>query len=260
MNWSVGLVNFFDIVIRNSRMNYIERLLKKTLQNAGILIRYYSPASSEEARRLKLIQLYNIDLVFDVGANKGQYGLSLLDAGFKGKIVSFEPLSSAYGILLKQSKPFKSWNIAPRCALGNENKEIEMNISANLVSSTILNMLDTHIKGAPESKIIGKEKADLMKLDNIGKKYIKSNNTYLKIDVQGFEYEVLLGAKEIFPQIKGIELEISVEPLYEGQQWLFSNVLEYTREHNFALHSMTPAFTDNATGKVLQYNGIFFRR
>lgn len=241
-------------------MNYFERILKKTLQNAGILIRYYSPASSEEARRLKLIQLYNIDLIFDVGANKGQYGLSLIDAGFKGKIVSFEPLTSAYEILLNQSKGFRDWEVAPRCALGNENGEIEMNISANLVSSTILNMLDTHIEGAPESKVIGKEKAYLRKLDDLGKKYIKSNNTYLKIDVQGFEYEVLLGAKELFPQIKGVELEMSVEPLYEGQQWLFENVLEYMKENGFALHSITPAFTDNNTGKVLQYNGIFFRR
>ncbi|MGZ6554815.1 MAG: hypothetical protein ACXVDV_19660, partial [Bacteroidia bacterium] len=52
-------------------MNTFERVTKKIFQNFGILIRKYTPATSEELRRIKLLEYYNVDLVFDIGANKG---------------------------------------------------------------------------------------------------------------------------------------------------------------------------------------------
>src|SRR6185436_11072287 len=47
-------------------------------------------------RRRKLLEFYNINVVLDVGANFGQFAEQLrYDVGYGGKIVSFEPLSSA---------------------------------------------------------------------------------------------------------------------------------------------------------------------
>lgn len=247
--------------LQSKQMNSLERITKKIFQNFGILIRKYNPATSEELRRIKLLQHYNIDLVFDIGANKGQYATGIMDAGYTNKIISFEPLTSAYGIIEKESKKHTNWTVAPRCAIGSRKEEIEINISANSVSSTLLNMLDSHIEGAPESKIIGKEKVQVYPLDEIGSNYIKnSKNIFLKIDVQGFEQEVLKGAQSMIDKAKGIEMEISLIPLYEKQDWLLPQVLEYMQQKGFTLTSIVPAFTDNATGKVLQCNGIFFRK
>jgi FkbM family methyltransferase len=240
-------------------MNFFERFVKKSLQNFGVLIRYYSPSSSEEARRMKLLEHYGISLVLDVGANQGQFAMGLIDAGYKGKIVSFEPLSKAHAILLKQSSKYPNWKVAQRCAIGAENKEVEINISENLVSSTLLDMLDTHLEGAPESRVIGTEKVDLRTLTDAAGPYLDGSKTFLKIDTQGFELEVLKGAAGIFDKITGIELEISIVPLYSGQDWLLENVLQYMRERGFSLKSINPAFTDHSTGKMLQCNGIFFK-
>lgn len=241
-------------------MNGFERTTKKIFQSFGILIRKYNPATSEELRRIKLLQHYNIDLVFDIGANKGQYAMGIMDAGYKNKIVSFEPLSSVHSIIESESKKFNNWTVAPRCAVGAKKEEIEINISANSVSSTLLNMLDSHIEGAPESKIIGKEKVQVFPLDEIGEKYAaNAKNVFLKIDVQGFEQEVLKGAEGMIAKAKGIEMEISLIPLYENQNWLLPQVLEFMQQKGFQLTSIVPAFTDNKTGKVLQCNGIFFR-
>ncbi len=241
-------------------MNSFERTTKKIFQNFGILIRKYNPATSEELRRIKLLQHYNIDLVFDIGANKGQYAMGIMDAGYTNKIVSFEPLSSVHSIIEKESKKFENWKVAQRCAVGAKREEIEINISANSVSSTLLNMLDSHIEGAPESKIIGKEKVQVFPLDEIGEGFIgNSKNIFLKIDVQGFEQEVLKGAEKMIAKAKGIEMEISLIPLYENQRWLLPQVLDYMQQKGFQLTSIVPAFTDNKTGKVLQCNGIFFR-
>jgi len=238
----------------------IERIVKKIFQNFGILIRKYNPATSEELRRIKLLEYYNIDLVFDIGANKGQYATGIIDAGYKNKIVSFEPLSSVYDGIEKESKKYLNWTVAPKCAIGAKKEEIEINISANSVSSTLLNMLDAHINGAPESKIIGKEKVQVYPLDEIGANYATSaKNIFIKIDVQGFEQEVLKGAESIIGKAKGIEIEISLVPLYENQNWLLPQILEYMTKKGFTLTSIVPAFTDHETGKVLQCNGIFFR-
>jgi FkbM family methyltransferase len=241
-------------------MNTFERVTKKIFQNFGILIRKYNPATSEELRRIKLLEHYNIDLVFDIGANKGQYATGIMDAGYKNKIVSFEPLSSVHSIIENESKKHTNWTVAPRCAIGAKKEEIEINISANSVSSTLLNMLDSHIEGAPESKIIGKEKVQVYPLDEIGLNYTaNAKNIFLKIDVQGFEQEVLKGAESMIAKAKGIEMEISLIPLYENQNWLLPQVLEYMTSKGFVMTSIVPAFTDNKTGKVLQCNGIFFR-
>jgi FkbM family methyltransferase len=241
-------------------MNRFERLTKKIFQNFGILVRKYNPATSEELRRIKLLEHYKIDLVFDIGANVGQYAGGIIDAGYKNKIVSFEPLSSAYSKIESESKTNANWDLAPRCAIGSQNQKIEINISANSVSSTLLNMLDSHIEGAPESKIIGKEKVQVFPLDEIALKYLgNAKNIFLKIDVQGFEEEVLKGAQNMIAKAKGIEMEISLVPLYEGQTWLLQEVLAYMKEKGFLLTSIVPAFTDHKTGKVLQCNGIFFR-
>jgi FkbM family methyltransferase len=241
-------------------MNGLERITKKIFQNFGILIRKYNPATSEELRRIKLFEHYNIDLVFDIGANKGQYATGIMDAGYNKKIVSFEPLTSAHAVIDSLSKKYSNWTVAERCAIGSENQDIEINISANSVSSTLLNMLDTHIEGAPESKIIGKEKVHVYPLDQIAEKYINNNkNIFLKIDVQGFEQEVLKGGQNILSKAKGVEMEISLVPLYENQSWLLAEILDYMTKKGLKLRSIVPAFTDNKTGIVLQCNGIFFR-
>lgn len=242
-------------------MTSFERVTKNLFKKFGILIRKYNAGSSEDLRRIKLLHHHNIDLVFDIGANKGQYAKGIIDAGYEGKIVSFEPLSSVHAIIEHESKKYSKWDVAPRCAIGSKNEEIEINISANSVSSTLLTMLDSHIEGAPDSKIIGKEKVQVYPLDEIAKNYTSnSKNIFLKIDVQGFEQEVLKGASTILKTAKGIEMEISLIPLYENQNWLLPQILEFMNTHNFQLMSLAPAFTDNQTGKVLQCNGIFFKK
>ncbi|MFW9881738.1 MAG: FkbM family methyltransferase, partial [Candidatus Thorarchaeota archaeon] len=87
---------------------------------------------------LRLLKVHNIDLVFDVGANAGQYANMLFQMGYNGKVISFEPLSSRYNMLLEWSKSNSNWEVAERCAIGDINGEIKLNISKNLFSNSIL--------------------------------------------------------------------------------------------------------------------------
>ncbi|MDJ0524424.1 MAG: FkbM family methyltransferase [Microcystis sp. M53600_WE12] len=88
--------------------------------------------------------MFSVDLVFDVGANIGQYAKLLRELGYSGRLVSLEPLSSAYSRLKAISKKDQLWEIAPQTAIGNQEGEIIINIAGNSYSSSALPMLDAH--------------------------------------------------------------------------------------------------------------------
>jgi FkbM family methyltransferase len=184
----------------------------------------------------RLLEYHQIELIFDVGANCGQYASFLRDSGYQGKIVSFEPLSTAYSQLLTLSKKDNLWEIAPRCALGNQEGEITINIAGNSQSSSVLSMLDSHVQAAPESVYCGSEIVQLRRLDTLAKDYITegTQSIFLKIDVQGFEKQVIEGSFQILPLVKGIQIEMSLVPLYD-QQILFEYLLEFMRKLGYEL-------------------------
>ncbi len=98
-----------------------------------------------------------------------------------------------------------------------------------------------------------------MKLSDAAATYIDGmTGILLKIDTQGYEEQVLKGADEIISKIKGIHLELSIVPLYEGQI-LFEEMLNQLKEMGFALYHLSPGFKDYRTGRLLQFDGTFFR-
>ncbi len=155
----------------------------------------------------RLLEYHQIELIFDVGANCGQYSSFLRDSGYQGKIVSFEPLSTAYSQLLTLSKKDNLWKLL-LCALGNQEGEITINIAGNSQSSSVLSMLDSHLQAAPESVYCGSEIVQLRRLDTLAKDYITegTQSIFLKIDVRGFEKQVIEGSFQIIPLVKGIQI------------------------------------------------------
>jgi FkbM family methyltransferase len=214
---------------------------------------------TDEEVLLKQIKYNNIDLIFDIGANTGQFSTMLFKLGYYGKIVSFEPLTSAYEILKNKSKKFSNWIIAEQCAIGENDGEIEINISKNSISSSALKILDEHINAAPKSEYIGSEKVKIYKLDSIFDKYIlDEKNVFIKIDTQGFEEKILNGASEAIKKAKGLLIETSLVPLYEGQA-LYPKIYDRITKQSFELTGIQPAFINKETGRVLQIDAIFFR-
>lgn len=233
-------------------MELIKSTVKKLFRKLGIDLIRYSPI-------LKFFSTYKIDTVLDVGANVGQFAMELRESGYTGRIISFEPLSGAYSRLLINSKNDPNWIIAPRMAIGNEEGNKTINISGNSYSSSILKMTGTHIKGAPDSAYIDSEEIYINKLNNIWKTFLKNeDNIFIKIDVQGYELEVLKGATNILSKIKGMKIELSLVPLYEGQL-LFLDMLDYINDLGFELYDILPGFRDRQSGRLLQFDGIFFR-
>ena len=202
---------------------------------------------------------FGIDLVLDVGANRGQFVSDIRSGGYRGQVVSFEPLSDAHSKLLQASTGDSAWEAYPRCALGDHNGEIEINIAGNSLSSSVLPMLAAHRNAAPDSVYKGRETAPLHTIDSVVPQYLQNSKApFLKIDTQGFEWQVLDGARASLPLIQGVLVELSLVPLYEGQH-LWQEVMTRLEAEGFALWAFEPVFSDPNDGRTLQVDGVFYR-
>ncbi len=240
-------------------INNMKKLIKFFFNKAGIDIHKLSITSNPAFQLLKGLELFNVDLVLDIGANVGQFAKELRVIGFDGRIVSFEPLSDAYAQLSQVALKDNKWQVHKRGAIGDTNGNIIINISGNSVSSSILPMLDAHSIAASGSAYISQETTPIYTLDVVAAEYIvHASNYFIKIDTQGFEWQVLNGGQETLKNARGVLLELSLIPLYEGQK-LWMEIIERLNKGGFTLWSIQKGFTDPNTGRTLQIDAIFFR-
>jgi hypothetical protein len=120
-------------------------------------------------------------------------------------------------------------------------------------------MLDSHREAVPESAYVGSEPVRLARLDTLALGYLRPETVpFLKIDVQGYENEVLDGATEVLARARGLQLELSFVPLYSGQR-LFEGITETLRALGFAIWAVWPGFCDPRSGRMLQVDAVLFR-
>lgn len=233
--------------------------IKRILRHVGIDIRRHIPGSSPGAQLLAICKARSIDLILDVGANAGQFAAELRASGYKGRIVSFEPLTHAYEKLVRSSHNDDGWIVHRRCAIGSEPGSVEINVAANSVSSSILPMLEAHRSAAPASAYCGKETVPVETIDAVAPTYLHdARSVMLKIDTQGYEWQVLDGAVATLPRITAVLIEMSLVPLYEGQH-LWLEIIARLEAMGFKTWSLQPGFVDPSTGRTLQVDGMFCR-
>lgn len=237
----------------------MKKIIKKLFNKFGIEINRLQPNLDDSSQVIAAMKKVNINVIFDIGANVGQFSSEIRSKGYTGKIISFEPLTSAREILSKEAVRDRNWIIHDRVAIGNQNGFVDINISKNSYSSSILPMLKTHLDAAPNSEYIGVEKTPIITLDSIADSYLDQNsNCFLKIDTQGYETQVLNGAPKTLAKAKGILCELSLVKLYNGQDLWKDKIARFEKE-GFVLWSLQRGFTDNNNGRTLQMNGIFLR-
>lgn len=200
------------------------------------------------------------DLVLDVGANTGQFALQLFNAGFTGRIISFEPLSSAHAALVKAARDNPKWEVAPRSALGAAVGTAMINIAGNSFSSSLRPMLNRHLATAPESAYIGTEIVPVETLAQfIAQRFPSGAPRFaLKIDTQGFEAEVLDGLGAHVNECAAVLLEMPLDALYGGAAdlpTLFARLVKC----NLRCAGLSPGHKDPHTGDAIEVDGLFVR-
>ena len=238
----------------------IKRLIRSALNAVGYDIHRFSASESSWAQLSRLLAAQQIDFVIDVGANAGQYAQQLRFLDYRGDILSFEPMQNAHAKLQQASKNDPRWQAATRACVGDREGSITLQVSANNESNSVLDVLPASVDAAPQSQCVRREEVPMTTLDAYFRKQPPRAGavSFLKLDVQGFEHQVLAGARETLAWCRGIQCELSLVPLYKDQL-LLTEMLVLLRDLGFELHAMLPGFTDERTGRSLQMDGIFFR-
>jgi FkbM family methyltransferase len=248
---------------------HLKDTLRSLAEATGLEIRKTSVYTSQKLRHQLLFSQLPIDLVVDAGANTGQFVQQCRAAGYKGEIISFEPSAAAHASLLQSAAPDPLWTVADRMALGATTGEVEVNIAANSYSSSVLPMLDSHLAAAPNSAYLQKEKVPLRRLDDILADLLvdpadhlaataPSRCVFLKLDVQGYESQVLAGAAQLLDHTLAVQLEMSLLPLYQGET-LMPQMHAAMTTKGFDLWDLEPSFRDPNTGRLLQIDAIFLQ-
>ena len=167
---------------------------------------------------VQTLKNYDIDLVIDIGANEGQFAKKIIDYGFKNKIISFEPIKKVNKILRSNSKNHQNWIVNKSFGFGNLNQTKLINVSKNSVSSSILEINKKHLRAQPDAMTISKEKIRLVTLNSYLNKYkFKNKKIFIKIDTQGYEKKIILGAKKVLNRVTGLMIEASISKVYKNE-------------------------------------------
>jgi len=235
------------------------RTSKFLRKQKNYLLNFVDLTFSPHASISSYLSRNNINIIFDVGANVGQFGIDMRSAGFKGKILSYEPASAALIKLHKTAFKYPPWEVFP-VALGSLSSTNFLNISGNSgLSSSILEMDEVHLHNFPKSLTVGREEVLVSTFDSqLSMQNIDPRGVLLKIDVQGYEHEVLKGAKKNLSKTPYCFLEVSLTPLYKNESSLLQ-LLNYLDEFG---HDVVDIFrgTKSSNGDLLQIDILTKRR
>jgi FkbM family methyltransferase len=238
--------------------NFFKRTAKGIANLFGLKLVRNDIKNSEELLIKKILDQRNTTVVLDVGANEGQYAEQLIDLGFKGKIFSFEPIRSVFDKLNAKAKQISQWE-AINLGIGEKETELMINVTENLVSSSLYNVATSSLEAEPKTKITHQEKITLTTVDAfLSAKNFQNEKIWLKLDIQGFELEALKGAVKSLKNIDVLQIELSFAPVYEGAP-LYQDIISVMNEHKFELFTIIPVFINYSTGRMLQADGIFVR-
>ncbi|MDQ1246888.1 MAG: hypothetical protein QG597_1256 [Actinomycetota bacterium] len=238
----------------------LQHRLRLGLRHLGIDLARY-PASDPMWGVVQLLNHFAIDCVIDVGANDGGFASTIRRLGYRGRIVSVEPLTAPFKVLAARAATHPDWEVV-QVALGDEDRDIVINVAGNAAaSSSVLPMLDAHATAAPESRYVGTETVRQRRLDGLLPEFgvSKQHPAFLKLDVQGYEAAVLDGAANLLEAgaIVGLQMELSLVPLYDGAI-TYREALERVELLGMELMGLIPGFSDPRSGRLLQADAVFF--
>ena len=221
-------------------------------------------AAFQASRRPETIFSYHlgrmdIRRVLDIGANSGQFCETLRGMGYGGEILSVEPQAKAHEALLEATRKDDLWCALPRQATGAVRGFVDLNISENSVSSSLRPVHANHIKAEPTTAQVRKERVFASRSGDLLKGHLMAGIEALKIDVQGFEDQVLEGYRPWLSTVRLLLVELSMVECYEGAPDLFTLDRRIVDELGFSRISLEPAYYDDVTGVVQQYDGIYYR-
>ena len=160
-----------------------------------------------------------VDCVLDVGAMDGRYGEMLRGIGYRGPILSFEPVARNLDLLERKVAGDPLWTVVP-LALGSADEERTIHVLSATNFSSLLPINPYGRRSFPgETDKTSEEVVTIRRLDGLMPELTSvpdDSSIFLKLDTQGYDLEVLAGAAGCLDRVVGLQIEMSLKPIYSG--------------------------------------------
>jgi FkbM family methyltransferase len=236
----------------------IKHLINKNLNKIGYHI---SKAPSIENKikngEYRWLQDFGIHTVIDVGANEGGFALLINKILPDAFIYSFEPIKSCFVELQKNTsgiKNIKHFN----SALGDTEEEKQFYENEFSPSSSFLPVKNEHVKAFPFTANTKTGKIQVKQLDSFMNSFTLNKKILLKLDVQGYELNILKGSQKLLNEVDLIITEVSFAELYEGQP-SFNEIHRFLYKHGFYYKGNFEQLYDPQSNEILQADAVFIK-
>jgi len=198
-----------------------------------------------------------IDLLLDVGANCGQFATEIRSF-YKGEILSFEPVSTAFDQLEEKAAGDARWKCF-RLALGSKAETGFIRVAQGTNLSSFLEPTPFCQRFGDEARTVREEQVVIRRLDEFLDEAfsdLEHRRIFLKVDTQGFDMEVIKGLGKHVRDISALQLEVSVLPIYEEMpHWTESIAL--CERAGFSISGMFPVMMDCL--RVIEFDCVMVR-
>lgn len=209
----------------------------------------------------QLLRFHEVNCVIDVGANVGQYGELLRNIGYRGRIVSFEPVEAPFAALRARRPRDEQW-VKLRSALGAEDGAKEINVFGSSELSSFHDPAFDRVawEHAGSSLVERTETVPMARLDSVIDRCVEGvpvPRVHLKLDTQGWDLEVLKGATRSLEIVETLQSELSVLPIYQGMTpW--RDALSAYESLGFDLTGLFPVSLDDRL-RVIEFDATMSR-
>ena len=210
-----------------------------------------------DAQLMHTLERQAIDAVIDVGANRGQYAGRLRAAGWRGPILSIEPVAAVHANLARQAAADPAWEVLPPLAAGAEDGEVTLEVSAESDMSSTLPQTALLRAISPSSAVRERVVVPQRRLDGLlaARPW---RRLLVKVDVQGAEPAVLEGLAGIWDRVAGLQLELALLPLYEGER-SWQVVMADLAARGYTPYLLLPGYFARALGRQVQLDAVLYR-
>jgi FkbM family methyltransferase len=194
-------------------------------------------------------------IILDIGGGIGA-SLKLFSENFpENKIIVFEPVTENFKAIRQRFPAAKKIEFI-KYAAGNENTEKEINIAARITSSSLLQLTSDPGSGVFNETNLGQQGVETIRIVRLDD-FLEDRSVrigIMKIDVQGYELNVLKGARTALNRTDLVVLEANNHDGYKGSAKYYE-VDQFLRERGFTLYDILPSIVDN--GKLKEWDMIY---
>lgn len=238
-------------------------MLKRMLSRFGFYLGRYPQTNTLDSHLLYLFSSLMINCVLDVGACHGDYGTELRRLGYRGHIISFEPVAQNFEVLSRRCAGDAAWRAYP-WALGDQDGHADINVlSGNTFGSFLSPSKYGLDRFASKMRLERTERVQVKRLETVFDECvaeIDQPRVFLKMDTQGYDLAVVEGAGKKLEEIIALQTELSVKPIYEGMSTTFLEAIASLRGRGFELTGLFPMNWDpNDRLRIIEMDCVMCR-